>query len=122
MSHIKTDQQLAYFVQGFFEIGEDQAVLTDATAKKLVHIILNMDEKGETATLILDALKVSPELDITANLDGASAKIKQGLHDIFVHVIDPNIEGDQKALLEVHSGSDQTTSTSRKPEMGSRLC
>jgi len=112
MTHIKDDTQLAYYLQGYFELTGSTA-LNAPQARKIVSHILNMDTKGKVAQMVLAELAMNEKLEFTATLNDAGANISAALNDIFQHDIDPSYAGDQAVLQAVHGGPTHGRQTSR---------
>jgi hypothetical protein len=103
MTHIKNDQQLAYYMQGFFEIS-GTTDLSEKQARLLVSKILRMETKGEVAKNALIMLGLDDNLEFTKDLKEAGANISEYLNSVFQHDIDPSYAGDQNKFQEIHDG------------------
>lgn len=103
MTHIKNDQQLAYYMQGFFEIS-GTTDLSEKQARLLVSKILKMETKGEVAKNTLIMLGLDDNLEFTNDLTEAGANISEYLNSVFHHDIDPSYAGDQNKFQDIHDG------------------
>lgn len=107
----RTDTELAYFIQGFFEITGSNK-LSEEQAERIASFtceILKKDplEPKPTCHMIMRHLRVqSPDFFDRQNLGTASEKIAKDLNDIFAHEIDPTYEGDQKVFGKTHNSSE----------------
>lgn len=96
MLNIKTDRELAYAIQGFFEIsGSDQ--LTREQAKAVLDMAGQLPKTSELAQFMSDTV-----LDYGAK--GAGPIIARHLADVFHHDIDPSYDGDQQDFQQIHDG------------------
>lgn len=104
---IKNDVQLAYFIQGYFEIsgGTEFDPLTEKQAKQIVSKILRMKERGKVADMVLAHLKLDDDLNVTHDLVTASRSIERDLNKMFQHDIDPSYAGDQNSFNAAHHGN-----------------
>lgn len=96
MAKIGTDRDLAYWLQGFFEIG-GSSDLPAETLKKVAKRINEMPVHGELAKFIMGTV-------FDNGFEGQGPAIAKKLSEMFVHEIDPTIEGDQKELRSIHEG------------------
>ena len=103
MTHIKNDQQLAYYLQGYFEIS-GTTDLSEKQARKIVALILKMDTKGDVAKNTLNLLGLNDDLEFSNDLDKAGANISAYLNRVFKHDIDPSYAGDQTEFQTLHDG------------------
>ncbi len=99
MSRFATDRELAYWLQGYFEI----AGTTALSEGQALHILraanaVERDKRGPVATFIIETL-------VTHNdLRQAGRVLAAKLNETFIHVIDPTIPGDQKRNRQAHDG------------------
>ena len=102
MAKIGNDRDLAYWLQGYFEInGTDE--LSSEQTKQIALRINEMPEQGDLAKFVLRQV-------LEGGFDGQGPAIAQKLNDTFIHAIDPTIAGDQNELRDIHKG--------RKPGSG----
>ncbi len=95
-------RELLYWLQGAFEINDDQFFLTAPAAGKLQEKLSKVDKKQADPQVIetIGYIKALTEEILAADRPVTqkrlSDKIKVHLNDIFVHAIEPSIKGDQK--------------------------
>lgn len=92
---IKSDQQLAYWLQGFFEIS-GKTELDPAQTSSILMTVARMEKKGPLAHFVLDTIEA-------ANGQVGPA-ISARLNKMFEHEIDPSYEGNQAHFNDVHGG------------------
>ncbi len=104
MKNISNDRELAYWLQGHFEIG-GKAELTEPQAKKIVFTVMHMKQKGDLADFVLKAFNVQEDLTLKADLQVAGQAIAAELNRVFVHTIDPEYAGTREQELHaIHGG------------------
>lgn len=96
MAKIETDRDLAYWLQGYFEISEDSDLPAE-TLKNICTRINQMSTRGEIGKFVLDTV-------LENGFEGQGQIIADKLNEVFVHEIDPTIEGDQTELRKIHKG------------------
>ncbi len=96
-SKVQTDQQLAYWLQGFFEINGSTELNSSQIGTVLV-TIAKMEQKGSVARFALDTI------DSDATPKDIGATIAAHLNKVFEHEIDPSYDGDQTAFGNIHNG------------------
>ena len=98
MAKIGNDRDLAYWLQGYFEIADTTEL--DATTLKAVALKINeMPEQGPLAKFILQTV-------LENGFENQGPAIAWMLKETFIHAIDPTIEGDQEQLRRTHQGGD----------------
>lgn len=116
----------AYWIQGFFEIHGNDPVLTDQQAQlvlKTARAVKGGDSNSERdAQAFVDytaGMLFMCELGLTPKgfLEKASKELRQQLHDLFVHAIDPSYEGDQEHFHDLHNpGRDKRNNNGFTPK------
>ena len=96
MTKIANDQQLAYWLQGYFEIAGTEDLSEDQFTA-IANVANKVEKQGTLSHFILD-LAVN-----NGKADNGPALAKK-LHEIFVHDIDPSYEGDQNQFNGLHNG------------------
>ena len=94
MVKVKNDQQLAYLLQGFFEISGTNT-LSAVQGKQVAKFIANMEQPGDLSRFVMNKL-------IECDFEGAGAAIAAKLEETFQHDIDPSYPGDQKEFNKLH--------------------
>lgn len=100
----------AYWLQGYFEISGGALDIAKITAiyNKLQSVEMtagnNPTEKkaAEFATNLYRVILPPP--GGTLDVAQATATVKQQLHDLFIHAIDPSYDGDQNHFHGLHGG------------------
>lgn len=98
----------AYWLQGYFEMTGEGAALTAAQAEK-IHLKAKTVEAGTSPSEAEARNFVSFAQGVLmlarqpgADLGLATATLKTRLNDLFVHAIDPTMQGDQQQLRRTH--------------------
>jgi hypothetical protein len=105
-----TSRDFAYWLQGKFEIddGNNHAYMTLAQAKKILEKANSVDVSAGAdvdnfviyaKNLLFPAGENMGDSDFYSE---AATKLRRKLNDLFVHAIDPTIQGDQTQLKEIH--------------------
>lgn len=105
--------EFAYWMQGYFEINGDGRSLTENQAllvlKKAESVKAGSDAvegKAQSSVSFAQGMlfPVSEGMVDEAFLKSASQKMKNKLHDLFAHTIDPSYEGAQSDFNAIHEG------------------
>jgi hypothetical protein len=91
------DQRLAYWLQGFFEIGGSDA-LSDEQIKKVAKAAQDAPASD------LSKFILSTVLDNLDNHQAIGPLLAKKLAETFKHDIDPSYPGDQSHFNSIHSG------------------
>lgn len=94
--NIKTDQQLAYWLQGFFEIS-GKTELDVAQTSSILMTVARIENKGPLAHFVLDTIEAAAGGQV-------GPAISDRLNKMFEHEIDPSYEGDQNQFGSAHNG------------------
>lgn len=96
MAKINNDKQLAYWLQGFFEINGG-ADLSYKQIQTIVAAVGKVDQKGAVANFVLDTFAKTDQKDF-------GPAIAAHLEKVFKHDIDPSYDGDQTDFNDKHNG------------------
>lgn len=109
--------EFAYWLQGYFEIEGGNAALSGnqlrQIAQKADKVAAGNDAAEQSAKSYVDyvrgALSLLPASGAvdTGMAEKLSGNMRTKLNDLFIHAIDPTIEGDQKHFREVHRPDDK---------------
>lgn len=104
--------EFAYWLQGYFEIGggelssQEQLNLIFQKLRQVKRDGQEPSEKkaAEFANNLVYVIMPAPGAQNPVDIAKASATLKQQLHDLFVHAIDPSYQGDQGKFNDLHGG------------------
>lgn len=101
-----TPQDFAYWLQGYFEIFEasEKVPEWDSKTRSCVRKHLELVDAATVGHSMYDERLLRFLGWMEAALDGSVAVhiIKRKLNDIFEHVVDPSVQGNQQQLNQIH--------------------
>ena len=111
-----TPRSFAYWLQGYFEIQDDNTPLNAEKSKAILKKIeaVDMSERNVDPRIARSIGYIEGQLETAVKIgyedvfDEITKNIKTRLNRVFRHAIDPTIEGDQKDLKRRHKPGDSS--------------